>query len=135
MLTTKKFWLGCFECAIKTAAQTFVASVGVDATGIVDVDWPGIASVTALAALLSVVTAIGNAEFTAGGRIPAVAAPDAFGPPETDDIDPETGEPMISEDAGVLPDPDGDIDDWIEVVVDADSDDDLEAMVTATRVD
>lgn len=121
MIWTSTFWRGCAERAIKTAAQTFVASVGANATGIVDVDWPGIASVTALAALLSVVTAIGNAEFTAGVPAPD---PDAYGPPETGDLN-DDGEPMLTD----LPDPDADLDGWAE----DDDSDDLEDMVAVVN--
>ena len=85
MIWTADFWRGCAERAVKTAAQTFVATVGVSAAGILDVDWVTVASVTALATVLSVVTSIGNAEFTAGsGTVVLVDHDDSYSD-ETDD--------------------------------------------------
>lgn len=46
--------------AIKTAAQTAVALIGTTAIGVLDVDWVGLASGSALAALLSVLTSLGG---------------------------------------------------------------------------
>lgn len=74
MITTKAFWLGAAERAVKTFAQTLVAviflGVGADAVGVTagltDVAWVDAVSVAALATILSVVTSIGNASFTAG---------------------------------------------------------------------
>lgn len=67
---TAAFWKGAGERAIKTAAQTFVAVVGVTGVGTTlglgQVSWVADLSVTGLATLLSLVTSIGNADFTAG---------------------------------------------------------------------
>lgn len=46
--------------AVKTAAQTAVALIGTGAIGITDVDWVGVLSASALAALVSVLTSIGG---------------------------------------------------------------------------
>lgn len=46
--------------AIKTAAQTAAALIGTGALGILDVDWVGVASGSALAAVLSVLTSLGG---------------------------------------------------------------------------
>jgi hypothetical protein len=70
MIWTKAFWQGAAERAIKTAAQTLVALLAVSTTGLIGVDWAGAGSVVALAAILSVVTSIGNADFTAGDSTP-----------------------------------------------------------------
>lgn len=82
MITTRAFWLGAAERAIKTFFQTLVAvitlnlgslAVGVDA-GITNADWIGALSVSLLATALSLATSIGNANFTAGTeRTPAPA--------------------------------------------------------------
>lgn len=74
MITTKAFWTGAAERAVKTFCQVFVAvvflGVGADAVGvtagIADVDWLDALSVAGLATVLSVVTSVGNASFTAG---------------------------------------------------------------------
>lgn len=61
---TAKFWRATAERAVRTAAQTAVATLGADGLGIVDVDWGATASVTGMAALLAVLTAVA----TAGGK-------------------------------------------------------------------
>lgn len=71
MIWTLAFWKGTAERALKTFGQTFVATVmtmvlGIDLPGIQDLNWVGVLSVAALATLLSVMTSIGNADFTAG---------------------------------------------------------------------
>lgn len=74
MITTKEFWLGALERLVKTFLQTFVAvliaTVGADAIGLTaglgDVDWLTAASVGGLAAVLSLATSIGNAQFVSG---------------------------------------------------------------------
>ena len=77
MLWTADFWKGAAERALKTWFQTLVAvlvagvgaeTIGVTA-GLLDVGWLDAASVATLAAILSVATSIGNADFTAG-RLP-----------------------------------------------------------------
>lgn len=84
MIWTVAFWKGAGERAVKTFFQTVGAllvvaagtqSVGdatVPAVGIEGIKWAGILSVAATAAVLSLVTSIGNAQFTAG----AAAEPD-----------------------------------------------------------
>ena len=83
MITTRAFWLGAGERAVKTFFQTLVAvitlnlgsmAVGVDA-GITNADWVSALSVAGLAAVLSLATSIGNADFTAGTRQPVQPAP------------------------------------------------------------
>lgn len=66
MIWTKHFWMGAGERAIKTFCQALLGVIGVGAVGILDVDWPAALSVAALATLASVLTSIGNADFTAG---------------------------------------------------------------------
>lgn len=69
---TKVFWKGTADRAIKTFFQTFVAvimaGVGADAVGmsagLLDVSWVDALSVAGLATLLSVATAVGNANNT-----------------------------------------------------------------------
>ena len=44
--------------AIRTAAQVALATIGTTALGVTDVDWLGVASVAALAAVLSLLQAV-----------------------------------------------------------------------------
>ena len=62
---TKAFWLGATERAVKTLFQTFVALVGTSVL-ITDVEWTTVLSGSILAAVLSIATSLGNADFTAG---------------------------------------------------------------------
>ena len=66
MIWTKAFWKGAGERAVKTFFQTFVALIGTSAVILQDVDWLFIGSGSILAAILSLATSIGNADFTAG---------------------------------------------------------------------
>lgn len=70
MIWTVAFWKGAAERALKTLFQTFVAVIGVNGVGstlgLGGVNWIADASIALLAAILSVATSIGNADFTAG---------------------------------------------------------------------
>lgn len=66
MIWTAQFWRGAGERAVKTFAQALVAVIGVGAVGLLDVDWIGALSAALLATVISVLTSIGNADFTAG---------------------------------------------------------------------
>lgn len=57
---SKQFWRDTAERAIKTVAQTAVALLGTGAIGLLDVDWVQVASVSALAGIVSVLTSIGS---------------------------------------------------------------------------
>lgn len=46
--------------AVKTFAQSAVALITAQATGLLDVDWEALASVSGLAALVSVLTSLGG---------------------------------------------------------------------------
>jgi hypothetical protein len=61
---TTAFWKATTERAVRTAAQTAVATLGADGIGLMDVDWGAAASVAGMAALLAVLTAVA----TSGGR-------------------------------------------------------------------
>lgn len=67
MIFTAAFLRGAAERAVKTFAQTLVAVVtAAEVVGILDVDWSGALGAAGLAAVLSLLTSIGNADFTAG---------------------------------------------------------------------
>lgn len=53
-----KYWGFSGERAIKTIAQTAIATIGVGAVGILDVDWVNVASVSALAGIMSLLTSV-----------------------------------------------------------------------------
>lgn len=57
-LFTATFWLDAFERAVKTAAQTLIALIGVNVTEVTDLDWGQIGIATGVATALSVLTSI-----------------------------------------------------------------------------
>ena len=56
----KKFWLAALERAVKTFAQAAVAIITAGDTGLLDVDWVQVASVSGLAAVVSVLTSVAS---------------------------------------------------------------------------
>ncbi|WP_369383952.1 holin [Streptomyces sp. cg36] len=60
---TLAFWKATGERAVRTAAQTLVAALGLDSAGVLHADWSDGLSLAAGAALLAVLTAIA----TSGG--------------------------------------------------------------------
>ncbi|WP_208321932.1 holin [Paramicrobacterium chengjingii] len=63
---SKQFWKAGIERAVKTFAQACVAFLAAGATGLIEVDWVQLASVSGLAALVSVLTSIGSGAVTDG---------------------------------------------------------------------
>lgn len=53
-----KYWDYSGERAIKTVAQVAIATIGVGAAGILEVDWANVASVSALAGVMSLLTSV-----------------------------------------------------------------------------
>lgn len=66
MIWTKAFWKGAAERGIKTFAATLAALLSANGIGVLDVDWAQALSVSGLATVVSLLIAIGNADFTAG---------------------------------------------------------------------
>lgn len=58
---TSNFWKQAAERAIKTFVQAALALLGGDGLGVLDIAWPNVASVGALAALISVLTSVATA--------------------------------------------------------------------------
>lgn len=54
----KKYHAYATERAIKTFAQTALATIGVGAAGILEVDWVNVLSVSALALVMSLLTSV-----------------------------------------------------------------------------
>ena len=54
----KQYWSYAGERAIKTVAQTALATIGVGAVGIFDVDWVNVGSVAALSGVMSLLTSV-----------------------------------------------------------------------------
>ena len=52
------YWAFAGERAIKTVAQVAIATIGVGAVGILDVEWGQVASVAALAGIVSLLTSV-----------------------------------------------------------------------------
>ena len=64
---SKAFWMAAIERAVKTFAQTAAALLvggGIGVPMIGDLDWAGIASVSAIAALASLLTSVGSSAVT-----------------------------------------------------------------------
>lgn len=59
-LVTPSFWTQAAERAVKTAAQTAVALIGANAVDILATDWQALASVSAGAAVVSVLTSLAS---------------------------------------------------------------------------
>ena len=58
MTFTKEWAAMMAERAIKTVAQTAIAAIGTTTLGLLDVDWTQVASLAALAGVMSVLTSI-----------------------------------------------------------------------------
>ncbi|MCZ7414324.1 holin [Streptomyces sp. WMMC897] len=62
-MNTAAFWIATAERAVRTFAQALLAIVGADGLGVADVDWGTALSVSGLAALAAILTAVA----TSGG--------------------------------------------------------------------
>lgn len=58
---TATFWQQAAERAVKTFAQTAIATIGVDSLDIISADWGGIASLAAGGAVLSLLSSVASA--------------------------------------------------------------------------
>lgn len=64
--------LDTVERAVKTAAQSAVALVSAGGLGVLDVDWGQVASVSGLAAIVSVLTSVASSGFGRGNGTASV---------------------------------------------------------------
>jgi hypothetical protein len=58
MAKWKAYWAYAGERAIKTVAQTALATISAVAVGILDVDWVNVGSVSAMAGIMSLLTSV-----------------------------------------------------------------------------
>jgi len=54
----RRYWGYAAERAVKTLAQTALATISVGAVGILEVDWVNVGSVSALAGIMSLLTSV-----------------------------------------------------------------------------
>lgn len=80
MIWTKAFWKGAAERGVKTFAQTAVGFFIVGTTGLLDLEWVSLVSVSGAAAIASLLTSIGNADFVAGPPAATVVLVDSDEP-------------------------------------------------------
>lgn len=57
-LASKDFWKDAAERMVRTAAQAAVAMLIADQTGVLDTDWGQVGSVSGMAAIVAVLTAL-----------------------------------------------------------------------------
>ena len=67
ILTESKFWIATLERCVKTGAQTAVAFLTADLSGILEVDPIQAASVIGLAVVVSVATSLGSIPISGDG--------------------------------------------------------------------
>ena len=79
VLSTGKFWIATFERCVKTGAQTAVAFLTADVTGILEVDPVQAASVVGLAVVVSVATSLGS--ITVSGEGPSAVRAETLSTP------------------------------------------------------
>lgn len=72
VLTSAQFWVDAAERAVKTVAQSAVALLGADASGLLTVDWGQVASVAGLAGVMSLLTSIASVNVGDKGTASAV---------------------------------------------------------------
>lgn len=97
--THKEYWIALAERAVKTAAQTAVALIGVEQVGILALDWAQIASVVGTAVVLSVLTSIASGQINGAG--PSLVASEQI----TENFDPGPGVPVADGYGDPLDDP------------------------------
>lgn len=74
-MTTGAFWKATSERTIRTFAQALAAILGANATGILDADWGQATSVSGLAAVLALLTAVATSGGTEGPGITETVKP------------------------------------------------------------
>jgi hypothetical protein len=85
---TLAFWKAAGERAVKTFAQSFIASLAV-AYGLEGVDWKAALSAAALATLLSVLSSVASSQI--GGPGPSVVDAEKLNPPPPADPEAKGG--------------------------------------------
>lgn len=55
---SRDFWIDTFDRVVASTAQGFIAAAGLETTGVIDIDWAGVASVAGSTGLLALLTAV-----------------------------------------------------------------------------
>jgi hypothetical protein len=71
---TALFWKATAERALKTFAQSFVATIGIGATDLLNIGWQQALSVAGLATLISVLTSLASAKLSGDPESPSLVA-------------------------------------------------------------
>ena len=66
-ILTGRFWVAAGERAVKTGAQTLASLLVASGTGLLDTDWLTAASVSGMAAVISLLTSVGSDVATGSG--------------------------------------------------------------------
>jgi len=81
ILTESKFWIATLERCVKTGAQTAVAFLTADLSGILEVDPIQAASVVGLAVVVSAATSLGSIPISGDG--PSAVRAESLNAPRT----------------------------------------------------
>ncbi|WP_198539268.1 holin [Streptomyces graminilatus] len=75
MMLTRAFWKATAERMVRTFAQAEVALLSGEGLGLLDVDWPATLSISGMAAVLALLTAVATSGGTQGPGITETVAP------------------------------------------------------------
>lgn len=73
-MLTKEFWIDAGERAVKTFAQSALATLGAGSVNLLHTDWPTVASIGGGAAVVSLLMSLGSERFGNAGTASATKA-------------------------------------------------------------